>query len=373
MWPEPPGYDEHWLGAVLPGIARSLGVDVTGPAVDLPPARRVCLVLIDGLGLRLLRTNANAAPFLADLLAQTGGELRCGVPSTTATSLGSLGTGLPPGRHGLVGYEVLDPDRDTVLNELRWDDAVDPLRWQPFPTVFQRLTGCGRMVTSTGNPEFDGSGFNLAALRGSDFFGAKRLADRVDLAERALADPGLVYLYWGGLDAVGHTAGCTTRGWRAELREVDAELARLARILPAGTLLVITADHGMVDVPHTDRVDLAQWPALFEGVRILAGEPRFVQAHCELGRTGAVLRRWTEEFGDRAWVRSRDEAIAAGWFGPVDDRVRPRIGEVIVAARDTFALVHSGITRKHMLALIGQHGSLTDDEQLVPLLWTLVS
>lgn len=364
--PAIPGYDEHWLGAVLPGVAASLGEWFDLPAVPLPAAERVCLVLVDGLGLQLLIENASTAPFLDSLRTEGGRALRCGVPSTTATSLSSLGTGLPPGEHGLVGYEVLDPDRGVLLNELRWDDAVDPLRWQPYPTIFQRLTH--RRVTSTGNPEFEGSGFNAAALRGSRFVGAKRLDERVELARQTLAEPGLFYLYWGGLDAVGHAEGCRTPQWRDELGRVDAELRRLADGLPAGTLLLVTADHGMVDVPHADRIDLADRPALCQDVRLLAGEPRFVQAHCEPGTAAAVARRWEDAFGDRAWVRTREEAIAAGWFGPVDDRVRPRIGEVLVAARDSFALVDSRVTRPHVLSLIGQHGSLTEAELSIPLL-----
>ena len=174
--------------------------------------------------------------------------------------MGSFGTGLPPGRHGLVGYEVMDPDRGVLLNELKWDPATDPLAWQPHPTVFQALVADGVTVTQVGNPEFDGSGLTLAALRGGDFVGAKRLHSRVDIAVDALARPGqaLVYLYWGDVDGAGHAHGWRSREWRRELRHVDRELARLARRLPAGTVLLVTADHGMVDVPHDDRVDLAE-------------------------------------------------------------------------------------------------------------------
>jgi len=368
-----PRYDETCLGAVLPGAARVLGVDTGHPAARLPDAQRVCVVIIDGLGRQLLEEEARCAPFLSSLLPD-GRTLTAGCPSTTATSMGSFGTGLSPGRHGLVGYEVMDPDRGVLLNQLRWDPATDPVRWQPHQTVFQTLTGAGIPVSQIGNPEFFGSGLTTAALRGSEFVGTKRLHDRVDLALDILreAKPGLVYLYWGDVDCAGHVNGWRSREWRRALRRTDRELSRLAGSLGTGTLLLITADHGMVDVPHADRLDLAERPELDAGIAVLGGEARFAQAYCRPDAVGADVAALTgalsAAIGDRAWVRTRDEAIAEGWFGPVQDRVRGRIGDVVIAARGTFALVDSRTARPQLLALIGQHGSLTAAEQLVPLL-----
>jgi predicted AlkP superfamily pyrophosphatase or phosphodiesterase len=367
--PTGPRYDGGHLGAVLPGVAAALGAPTGLPAVDLPSATRVCVVLIDGLGSRLLADNSADAPFLASL---HGTELVAGCPSTTATSLGSFGTGMPPGQHGLVGYLVMDPDRQLLLNELRWDPDVDPLRWQPHPTVFDHLVGAGVPCTAIGNPEFDGSGLTVAALRGPRFIGLDKLPERIDAAVAALAEPGLVYLYWGQVDAAGHLHGTRSRNWLRALREIDEALKRLARLLPAGTLLLITADHGMVDVAADLRVDLAERPDLQAGIEVLAGEARFAQAYCSDGAGPEVAARLADAFASRAWVRTRDEAIAAGWFGPVEERVQGRIGDVVVAARNDFAFVDSRTTPDTELRLIGQHGSLTDNEQLVPLLQYIV-
>jgi hypothetical protein len=125
----------------------------------------------------------------------------------------------------------------------------------------------------------------------------------------------------------------------------------------------------MADVPHADRLDLADRPELRDGIEVLGGEPRLAQLYCHPGRGPAVAERLAQAIGPRAWVRTREQAIAAGWFGPVEERVAGRIGDVLVAARGSFALVDSVVTRRHILALIGHHGSLTEAEQLVPLLW----
>src|SRR5664279_3146244 len=246
-----PLYDTAWLGAVLPGAAQALGVTVKVPALTLPTARSVCVVIVDGLGRMLLEETADRAPFLTSLLPGSI-TLTAGCPSTTATSMGSFGTGLPPGRHGLVGYEVMDPARGVLLNELKWDPGTDPLAWQPHPTMFEELADHGVAVTRIGNPGFDGSGLTLAALRGGAFVGEKRVDTRVDVAVAALSRPdrGLVYLYWGALDGAGHQHGWRSPQWRRQLRHVDRELARLARRLAPGTVLLVTGDHGMVDVPQ---------------------------------------------------------------------------------------------------------------------------
>ncbi len=360
-----PGYGSECLAAVLPGVAAALGVPTPLAAVPLQPAERVCVVLIDGLGHHLLREYAADAPFLASL---PGSELVAGCPSTTATSLGSFGTGIEPGRHGLVGYRVMDPDRHQLLNQLRWDPAVDPIGWQPHRTIFNHLVDAGVACTAIGNPEFDGSGLTVAALRGPAFVGAEKLHDRVDAAAAALAGPGLAYLYWGQVDGAGHMYGTSSRNWRRALREIDEGIARLSRLLPSGTLLLVTADHGMVDVPHELRVDLAAHPDLQPCIEILAGEARFAQAYCTPGDAAEVAARLSSAFGDRAWVRTREQAIADGWFGSVDDRVLGRIGDVLVAAAELFAFVDSRIASPAELKLLGQHGSLTEEEQLVPLL-----
>ena len=245
--PVQPGYGSTTLGAVLPGVAATLGAPTVLAGIDLPAADRVCVVLVDGLGQALLAENASDAPFLATL---TGSTLRVGCPTTTATSMGSFGTGLHPGQHGLVGYQVMDPERGVLLNELKWDPEVDPHRWQPYPTVFQHLTSAGITCTSIGNPEFSDSGLTEAALRGARFIGVDKLHDRVDVTVAALREPGLAYLYWGQVDGAGHLYGAQSRNWRRALREIDEAIKRLARLLPQGTLLLVTADHGMIDVPH---------------------------------------------------------------------------------------------------------------------------
>jgi len=369
---EPPGYARASLAGVLPAVATSLGV--TGYADDglvaaLPPARRAVVVLVDGLGERLLRRRGGHAPFLRSLLP-TGQSLVCGYPSTTATSMGSFGTGLPPGSHGLVGYEVLDPGTDAVFNELSWTDGPDPRSWQPEPTVFERAAAQGVGVARIGPAYFDGSGLTNAALRGGRFVAAGPLDARIAATAEAVAATkrSLVYLYWGDVDTVGHVHGCTSFEWGEEVERVDAALRRLAALVPDDTAIHVTADHGMVEVPFDRRIDLAHEAGLLDGVASVGGEPRAVQLYCRPGAAEDVAAVWRARLGASATVTRRATAVGQGWFGPVHDRVLPRIGDVLVNLLDDTAVVDSSRMRPELLVLRGLHGSVTEDEVAIPLL-----
>jgi hypothetical protein len=372
--PVPDG--EPDLADVLPSVAAALGLPVRGPGrLPFPEARSAVVVLVDGLGDELLAARGGHAPFLRGVRSGGGvyASLDCGFPSTTATSMGTFGTARRAGLHGLVGMNVLAPELDVVFSELAWDPRVDPIAWQPERTVFQDVVAAGLPVVMIAPHYFDGSGLTRAALRGARFVAGQALDQRVDAALAALAASPrvLVYLYWGELDKVGHVHGCDSWEWGQELERVDAELARLARCAGPDVLVAVTADHGMLDVPHEDRVDLATEPELRRGLRHLGGEARALHLYCEPGAADAVARAWCDRLDPAMEIVPRDEVIRRGWFGPVAPGVRPRIGDLLAVAVARIAVVDSETARPELLRLIGQHGARTREESLVPVLSVL--
>lgn len=366
--PTLPRYTESALDALATSMLASLGVPGEPNPMRLPPAERVCLLLIDGLGWELLRAHQAAAQFLSEL-AMTAAPLTAGFPATTATSLGSLGTGRPPGQHGLLGYQVAIPGSGTLLNALRWDNGVDPVEWQPGSTIFERATSAGVRAIRVAPGAFRKSGLSMAAMRGAQYLAADTLGALVSRAASALADegPALAMVYYGDLDSTGHSLGCLSDAWQYQLAHVDKLAEQLAGALPHGTVLHITADHGMTDIPATDRVDVDALPELRDGVALLGGEPRARHLYCRAGAGQDVLDAWREVLGDRAWVVGREQAVAEGWFGPVDAMFTARIGDVVAAPCGPWAIVATKAEPRES-ALIGMHGSLTQSDQLVPLL-----
>lgn len=364
-----PAYGVRSLGDVVPAVGRALGVTVLDEPTGLvlPTAPAYVVFLIDGLGSTLLQRHAHAAPYLS-ALAEGAEAGTAGVPSTTATSLTSLGTGLVPGAHGLVGFTSRVPGTEKLLAALFWDKDVDPLEWQPHPTAFARLRSAGVAVTVVNKREFAGSGLTVAAHRGAEYVGADRVGERIAAAVAASAErPSLTYLYDGDLDWTGHRYGVASTQWLQQLSSIDSEVEQLREALPASTRLVVVADHGMVDAPPEHRVDVDERLELRDGLLLFGGEARFRHLYCHRGAVDDVVATWTSVLGDAALVLARDEAIELGWFGAVSPSVRPRLGDVVVASRGDHA-VFSSTDFRYETTLVGLHGSLTPDEMLIPIL-----
>lgn len=363
-----PSYGGRSLGDILPAVAAALGVDVGfhDTTLVLPPAQRYVIFLVDGLGHRLLESHAEHAPFLHALLNEPG---VAGVPSTTATSLTSLGTALSPGQHGLVGFTSRIPGTEKLLNALFWDkQVVDPLEWQPNPSGFSRLRSAGVSATVVSKREFMDSGLTLSGFRGADFVEGDKIGERIAAAVAASSEsPSVTYVYDGDLDWTGHRYGVDSPQWRAQLAAVDASAEQLRESLDPGVRLIVVADHGMVDCPAQTRIDIDEHPELRSGVQLIGGEARFRHLYCSGRAVDDVLATWREFLGERAEVLARDEAIERGWFGGVAAQVRPRLGDVVVAARGQTALI-SMTDFPYENLLVGFHGSLTGVEMEIPIL-----
>jgi len=370
-----PEYGRRSLAEVLPAAVAALGGPPAGSANSLafPRSRAVALLLVDGLGHELLRAHAADAPFLTSL-ADTG-PLTVGFPSSTVVSLASLGTGLPPGAHGLVGTSMR-VGRD-VLDALHWRKhtprgrdlrgVLVPEDIQPYPTALERAAAACIGVTMVSAAAFRGSGLTRAALRGGVFRGVYALGDLAAEMITAVQRPGqqLVYGYHADLDMLGHAHGPGSLPWRLQLRQIDGLAALIAEALPSDALLLVTADHGMVAVDRT--FDADTHPDLRRDVAAVGGDGRARHVYARSGAAADVLATWRSVLGDAAWVVPGGQAIADGWFGPLGPHVVDRIGDVVVAARGSAAVTRT-VAEPVISGLPGQHGSLSAEEQLVPLL-----
>jgi hypothetical protein len=366
-----PAYGELSLADLSASLLASLGErSATGSTnvLGLPATRRACLLIVDGMGWEQLRGHQAAAPFLSEL-AFNSRPLTCGFPATTVTSLATIGTALAPGQHGMLGLRVAIPGEGRLLNGLHWPQDVDPASWQVQPTIYDRARAAGITVFHVADGAYEATGLSGAALRGATYRPARCLGGLAAEAMAALqeSEPALVTVYTPDLDGAGHDYGVSSPAWSYQLAHVDKLAEQIAAALPMGAVLYVTADHGMVNIGADDRIDVDSIAQLREGVALLGGEPRARHVYAEPGAAADVLAAWREVLGDRAWVSSRDEAIKDGWFGPVDEAMRDRIGDVVAAAAGTWALVASA-SEPAEPAMVGMHGSLTPAEQLVPLL-----
>jgi hypothetical protein len=369
-------YADGTLADVGTSLLAALGVPGEADRFGFEPTARACVFLVDGLGWMQLQRHADVAPFLTSM---TGRPIPAGFPATTVASLSALGTGLASGEHGLTGYTSYVEEAGAVVNWLAWKsvgagedlrDRIVPEALQPQPTVWERAEAAGIATTICTYDNFAGSGLTRAVLRGGRWGGTLTEGDAVARAVDAsqIGFRSLVYVYVSALDLVGHMRGPDTDAWREQLAIVDRIAERIAQRLPGDATLVVTADHGMVHVPEDAKVDADAIPQLQDGVVAVAGEPRARYVHCAAGAAADVADSWRAVLGSEWWIGTRDEAIGAGLFGPaVTASAARRIGDVVAVS-----LGNGGVVERRRLprlaAMPGQHGSVTDEELLVPLL-----
>ncbi|MBB1483329.1 alkaline phosphatase family protein [Tessaracoccus sp. MC1865] len=360
-----PRYGDLSLANLLPSVVARLDGEI--PLIEIPEARQYVVLLIDGLGWHQLREHAAHAETMAGLLDR-GHRLTCSVPSTTATSLTSLGCGATPGEHGVVGYSFYEPTVGRVINSLTWEGGPDDIEgFAQKPTVFQRLASQGRPSAAVTLGRFAGSALTRVAFAGTRLFPVANEGDVDEITghvTEALRESDVVYLYERLLDSDGHSHGTGSWQWLDRLAVIDDHVAHLVETLPPSVCLLITGDHGMLNVPEDTRVVVEDEPRL-AGYSHLGGEPRFRHIYGEDPR--ALAWAWESVFGERALVLRREEAIEAGWFGPnVSNMSSARIGDVVAAMTGTWAAMTYATPGE--FSLVGMHGSLTAAEMEVPLL-----
>ncbi|MBO9041566.1 alkaline phosphatase family protein [Curtobacterium flaccumfaciens] len=355
------------LGAADDAWLRNDGLEAR---ITLRPARSAIVVLVDGLGSAALAARAGHARWLTGAKGTgTAKKLRSGFPTTTAAALSTLTTGRSPGTHGVIGYSGWNPDTGAVMNLLGgWDTEV-PADWFLTRTLFTRAAELGLDPVVVGPDRYRSSGMTANVLGGARYVSADTIPQRIDaaLAETATGRS-LVYLYVPELDSIGHKHGWQSDRWTAALELLDGELVRLDARTAADVGVLVTADHGVLDVP--DHANIAIDPLLLTDVVGVAGDPRCRQLTVAPGTdVRALVGAFRARYGKKAYVASRAEAIEAGWFGQVSDQVLPRIGDVLVVARGSWAFNDDRALREDETPkrMVGQHGAMTDEETIVPL------
>ncbi|MCL4422639.1 MAG: alkaline phosphatase family protein [Actinobacteria bacterium] len=356
-----------YKGACIAGVLPALAKRADGAPQWLPEAAReaaqVVLLAIDGLGWRQLQARRDIAPVLCSGMGQA---ITSVAPSTTATALTSLSTGTVPAQHGLVGYRLKLCD-DRVMNVLRWSDCTGDLRQRVPARTFQPMPafpGMSPGVPAVTRSEFALTGFTAAHLGEARAVGWKVASTMVvQVARLVRGGSPFVYAYYDGLDKVSHEWGLQSE-FDAELKAVDSMVGDLVSELPESCALVVTADHGQVQV---DSASLVIGSTVMDKVRLLSGEGRFRWLHAIPGAEEDLLAAASEAFGGVAWVSSVDDLSERGWFGgPLSAVVRSRLGDVALVAREPVSFLDPADTGESRL--LGRHGSLTDAEMWVPLL-----
>lgn len=355
-----PDYDDACTSNLIPAL---LDPDVERPswlAAEAVEADQVVVLVLDGLGWEQLQARRSLMPTLA---AMQGGRITTVCPTTTATALTSITTGLPPGEHGVIGYRMA-VGRD-VLNVLRWSTHRGDARQAiPARSICDAEPFVAQRPPIVVRAEFEHSGFSDAHLFGSRFVGYRMPSTMaIEVARLLRAGEPFVYAYYDGIDKVAHERGFGPF-YDAELVAVDRLVADVIAALPSGAVLVVTADHGQVQVgdaivtPHPDVLRL---------VHHQSGEGRFRWLHARQGATAELAAAAEAAHGDVAWVVTRERLLDEGWFGPVvSPPVQARLGDVALVTHADVSFDDPADSGPFQLQC--RHGSLTAAEVYVPVI-----
>ena len=338
------------------------GIDNT---LKLPARRSVCVLLVDGLGASNLTKAGGHARFLNSSNIE---KISCFYPSTTSTSLTSLATGLSPNQTGFVGYQVFNRDDLVPMNLLSgWESTTQAETFQKMETISELAKESDLGFDVVSPAIYKHSGFTAATMREAEFHGVNDVAERFSKARELLKMPGarVVYLYVPELDQIAHGWGSESMKWLNALEGLDSLVQNLASTLPSGSGLLLTSDHGGVDVPKENHIYIDELFAkeLFDFV---GGDTRGLFLYCKAS-SGDLKERLVDAYGNECYVLEPKDLIQAGYW--TESKIQEKfLPELILLARKNVALYHRGFAKQKSLNMVGHHGSITPEEMSIPLI-----
>jgi predicted AlkP superfamily pyrophosphatase or phosphodiesterase len=379
-----PDYAGGSIVNLMASIAVALGAKdwpctplrLLDPAV-LARRSSILLLVVDGLGFRYLR-EVHPGSTLNQYLQSSMTSV---FPSTTATAITAMMSGLAPQQHGLTGWHI-------YFEEIGAVGAVLPFRLRPtdehlaqfglepasvftYPSFFDRVPAQTFVVSPASiiDSEFNTAHSGCAQRRA--YGSLEQFFHTIELTLRAPGERKLVYAYYPELDSTAHEHGIAARRSAEVLRRFDEGFGRLlAALAGADVTVLVTADHGFIDAPAAERVDLDDHPLLAATLaQPLCGERRAAYCYVRAGQARTFEEYVHNELAERALLFDSRTLIQAGWFGPGEPhpRLLSRVGDYVL-------LMQAGATIKDWMpgerrhALIGVHGGASADEMLVPLI-----
>jgi hypothetical protein len=374
-----PAYGGGSLVNLVASLVEGRGGARQHPPLALLPARELCeacnvvLLIIDGLGDNyLMRQGAGG-----ELARRRRGAITSVFPSTTASAITTSYTGSTPLEHGLTGWFTYFGEAGYVAATLPFRTRGDmlPLRDKGFTpdrafrarSIFSRIQTRSIVVT---HQQIIDSDYNVHHCEGAErraYDTLPRFIDEVEAAVKSGPERKFVYAYWPEYDAISHRHGSLGAEAAREFARIDQAFGQLvARLSGTDSMIVATADHGFVDVPDDQSLELP--PALASMLRFpLCGERRVV--YCHVHDPDAFMQRAREWLGERAEVVPSRRLVDEGWFGTGEPhpRLAERVGDVALVMNGHFT-VKDWTPGEARHLHIGNHGGTTADEMMIPLI-----
>ena len=369
------------LASMLPSVPKSFGrlseaylsallaLDGNPNPLSLAPKHSYVVILVDGLGVANIKAAGGHSSFLNQKLTSSK-SLFSGFPTTTATSLASFATGKQSGEHAFIGYRVYDRKLLKAINLLNdLGTELAPTRYQDIETISEQALRLGKRVLTIAPGEYEGSGFTQATMPAAQYKPAKSFEERFEIASLELTKPGtLIYLYVPELDQLAHRFGTNSQKWLNTIEELDSVIARFVQSIPKSAGAILTADHGVIDVPKTAHVYLDEYESM-KNVVMIGGDPRvgfaYFSSSVDLKQQRAKIEA---ELASLVDVVSIQELVETGWYQPLSSAAQNVAPDLILLPKADRVIYHRDFAKPKSLEMIGQHGGMSKAEWEVPLL-----
>lgn len=381
----------RWLEA--PPLGQPLSDEIVAPLGG--PFQHVIFILADGLGLEQLEAalreeggTGQPGPWREITSGALLAPLTSIAPSTTASALTTLWTGVPPSGHGIMGYEMWVKEYSLILNAITHtpvDFTGDPEMLRragfrsetllPVPTLGPRLARGGVRSFAFHHQAIYNSSLSSMLLPGVESIPFKELDDLwasvVSTLDSVKNERSYSYVYWGNLDSLAHHYGPQNDRTRQALRmfgrSVSGFLRDLRKQQAGRTLLLLTADHGMIFTPNEPVDDLRNHPELLSCLAMLpSGEARLAYLFPRSGQEERLRSYIGATWGEQVRLIPASRVLEAGLFGNGEfyEKVAERIGDCIAIPQGN----HAWWWANRENSLIGRHGGLSRAEMLIPLI-----
>ena len=369
------------LALMLPSVPNSFGrlseaylstflaLDGKSNPLSLPAKQSYLVVLVDGLGVANIKAAGGHAGFLNQKLNGSK-SLFSGFPTTTATSLASFATGKQSGEHAFIGYRVFDREVSKPINLLNDLGAeFPPQKYQDLRTISEQAAEAGKNVLTVGPGEYEASGFTQATMPASKYLAAKTLQERFEIARVEISKPGaLVYLYIPELDQLAHRFGTQSQNWLNTIEDLDSVLSAFTKSLPKSAGVILTADHGVIDVAQTSHLYLEQFESMSD-LAMIGGDPRVGFLYFDAGVDLVAKREALQaDLGSLVEIVTVQELVDAGWYQPPSQAAQKVAPDLVLLPKGDRVVYHREFAKVKSMSMIGQHGGMSKAEWEVPLL-----
>lgn len=398
-----PAYGDNCFSNIPSTILNLFGIENNKPTVSRDYFERytgkhyknVVLFLIDALGFNQWKKYANHFPLFRQL--DKGGYLNSITsifPSTTAAALNTISSGLTPAEHGLFEWFLYLKEIDKTIETLPFkelgsekrdsllDEKVSPKVLFSNSTIYRLLKSHGVNSFSFVNKAYADSAYSKVSREGSNNITFTNFSDLVvKLRSQLLESNGRNYcfIYWDKLDSLSHEYGPSNDAYRVELSKIShlflTELVeKIDKKTKSETLLIITADHGQIDVNWEKTIYLNKDNLLMKALQkdkkgnliLPTGGPRGVFLHIRESEIETLQKHLEDRLKNEADVIRTEEAISLNLFGKnkIRGKFRNRLGNLLLLARKNYMIWREYENKE--LKFLGHHGGLSKEEMLIP-------